>query len=224
MMATKKTTLAAARELPARQTAHEFVRETLRLAILRGELSGGSRLVQADIAEELRVSITPVREALRDLATEGVIRLDPHRGAVVGELTLGELDEIMRLRRILEIDVMRLAAELISPEQIAAARTIHEAMLVAPDPATWATLNREFHLSIYRAAEKKRQFEMVRSLIDSSMLYVNRAQRQPASRKRANEDHGALLDLLAVRDIDGVQERLREHIMIPLRTIRSEAL
>ena len=223
-MTTKKPRLAAARALPARQTAHEFVRETLRLAILRGELSGGSRLVQADIAEELRVSITPVREALRDLATEGVIRLDPHRGAVVGELTLDELDEIMRLRQILEIDAMRLAAERISSEQIEAARKIHEEMLIAPDPATWATLNREFHLLIYRAADKTRLYEMVRSLIDASMLYVNHAQHQPASRKRANDDHGILLDLLAARDVDGVQESLREHIMIPLRTIRSEEL
>ena len=62
-------------------SAHELARETLRQAILRGQLPGGARLVQADLAVHLRVSTTPVREALRDLATEGLIVLDRHWGA-----------------------------------------------------------------------------------------------------------------------------------------------
>jgi DNA-binding transcriptional MocR family regulator len=78
----------------SRRTAHEYVRDTLRQAILRGSVTGGTRLVQADIAARLGVSTTPVREALRDLATEGLIHLDAHRGAVVRELTYQELIEI----------------------------------------------------------------------------------------------------------------------------------
>jgi DNA-binding GntR family transcriptional regulator len=69
-----------------RRTAHEYVRNSLREGILRGSLVGGTRLVQSEIASELEVSTTPVREALRDLATEGLVQLDAHRGAVVLQL------------------------------------------------------------------------------------------------------------------------------------------
>ena len=82
-----------------RRTAHEFVKDSLRRAILRGDLSGGARLIQADLAAMLNVSTTPVREALRDLATEGLITLDRHRGGVVRELNWLELMEEIRLIR-----------------------------------------------------------------------------------------------------------------------------
>jgi DNA-binding GntR family transcriptional regulator len=80
------------------QTAHEFARATLRHAILTGQIPGGSRLVQTDLAAQLSLNTTPVREALRDLATEGLIRFDPHRGAVVHRLTQREVDEVYRIR------------------------------------------------------------------------------------------------------------------------------
>ena len=67
---------ADAANLQGRRTAHEFVKDSLRRAILRGELSGGARLIQSELASTLNVSTTPVREALRDLATEGLITLD----------------------------------------------------------------------------------------------------------------------------------------------------
>src|SRR5688500_20338979 len=101
-----------------RQTAHEFVRETLRKAILRGDLPGGSRLVQADIAARLKVSTTPVREALRDLATEGMITLDPHRGGVVRELNWDDMQEIVMIRHALGPQINRLPIERISIDEI----------------------------------------------------------------------------------------------------------
>src|SRR5690242_7828107 len=85
-----------------RRTAHEFVRESLRRAILRGDLTGGERLIQADIAATLEVSTTPVREALRDLAAEGLISLDRHRGGVVRGLNWEDMEEIRKIRHQLE--------------------------------------------------------------------------------------------------------------------------
>ena len=94
--------LAGAGYAGTRKTAHEFVREVLRRAILSGELTGSTRLVQAELAATLEVSTTPVREALRDLASEGLIRFDPHRGAVVEELSRDELNEVYAIRKVLE--------------------------------------------------------------------------------------------------------------------------
>src|SRR3990172_11947171 len=85
-----------------RQTAHEFVRGVLRRAILNGELASGSRLVQAELAAMLDVSTTPVREALRDLATEGLVQFDPHRGAIVSELSSEDVHAISAFRTVLD--------------------------------------------------------------------------------------------------------------------------
>jgi DNA-binding transcriptional regulator YhcF (GntR family) len=87
---------------PKRQTAHQYVVESLRNAIVEGVLTPGTRLIQAAIAEELEVSTTPVREALQDLAAEGLVRLDPHRGAIVYGFDLAECREIYELRMLLE--------------------------------------------------------------------------------------------------------------------------
>ncbi len=106
------------------RTAHEFVRETLRKAILRGDLTGGSRLIQADLAARLEVSTTPVREALRDLATEGLITLDRHRGGVVRELNWDDMDEIRRIRDSLDPLSIDLAVQGMTDAQLEQAESL----------------------------------------------------------------------------------------------------
>src|SRR5687767_15583832 len=101
-----------------RRTAHEFVKDSLRRAILRGDLSGGARLIQADLAAMLNVSTTPVREALRDLATEGLITLDRHRGGVVRELNWQEMEAIRLIRHQLEPLAVRLVVENITDAEL----------------------------------------------------------------------------------------------------------
>lgn len=172
-----------------RQTTHEHVRERLRQAILSGQLPSGTRLVQADIARELGVSITPVREALRDLANEQIIRLDAHRGGIVHELTDRELDEILDLRLLLEVEAMRRAAVLITPAQLERARAFHEEMQATDQTAEWVMLNRRFHITLYEAAERPRLLGIVRNLLDASVMYVTAAEAHvPNHRERAGRD------------------------------------
>ena len=73
------------------RTNYEFARQTLRAEILEGRLGPGTKLIQTELAARLDVSTTPVREALQDLAREGLVLLDPHRGAFVRELSLDEV-------------------------------------------------------------------------------------------------------------------------------------
>ena len=111
-----------------RRTAHEFVRESLRRAILRGDLTGGSRLIQGEVAATLNVSTTPVREALRDLATEGLITLDRHRGGTVRELDWDDMEEIGMVREALDPLAVRLFCERITDEQLREAESLWRQM------------------------------------------------------------------------------------------------
>ena len=200
----------------SRQTAHEFVRETIRQAILSGDIPSGTRLVQADLAEQLEVSTTPVREALRDLASEGLIQFDAHRGGIVHEISNEELQEVYDLRMLLEVEAMRLAAAKITPDQLAQARAIHERMLSDPWSAAWVTLNRDFHLTIYAAAQSPRLLAILKGLLDASVMYVSAASMQkPALRERANKDHAAILDALEAHDVEKAAEHIAAHMNIP---------
>ena len=195
-----------------RATAHELVRSTLRSAILRGTLPGGTRLRQNDIATQLQVSTTPVREALRDLATEGLVDLDPHRGAVVHELGLVELREVYDLRRVLEPVAMRRAAASLRPETLARADELQRRMDTETDLVAWVDLNRRFHATLLDDGDRPRLRGILRTLQDSAAPYVglllqNRA-RDP---DEANAEHRELLDALRAGDGD----RARRHHRAP---------
>ena len=95
------------------QTRQKVVVSRLREAILRGSFAPGERLDQKEISERLKVSRSPVREALRTLAAEGLVEVIPHRGAVVAELSPDELEEIVAIRSVLEGMAARLA---VTPE------------------------------------------------------------------------------------------------------------
>lgn len=206
-----------------RQTAHEFVRETLRQAILNGDLAGGTRLVQAELAERLEVSTTPVREALRDLASEGLIQFDPHRGGVVSEIKIEELEEIYNLRILLEVEAVRLATENMTSECLDRARAIHERMQSVPQSAEWVMLNREFHMTIYEASNSPRLVAILQGLIDSSMMYVGAAWRVlPDIREQGGADHEELLNQLAAGDAEGAASVIKRHMTIATSILRSD--
>jgi DNA-binding GntR family transcriptional regulator len=206
-----------------RRTAHEFVREALRQRILDGTLGGGSRLVQADIATQLQASTTPVREALRDLATEGLIRLDAHRGATVVSLDMDDLREVYELRRTLEPLAMRWAATRITDEELDRAAALQERMDVEREVATWVSLNGAFHAVLSDAARSPRLSSMLQRLREGSARYVGLsfAFRQ-GQLEHGNADHHRLLDALRRRDADAAATTIVEHLESTLSAIESE--
>ena len=200
-----------------RRTAHEFVRETLRSAILRGDLGGGARLIQADIAERLDVSTTPVREALRDLATEGLITLDRHRGGVVRELNWDDMQEIVAVRRQLEPLAVREAMQHVTEEELARAEAFAEQMTDLSKPGQWVEMNHRFHFVFHDATRSMRLAAILKGLQDAAGMYVAQAQRwQPQLRRRANEDHFALLAAFRNRDIEEAIAIQHRHVAVPI--------
>ena len=196
-----------------RQTAHEYVRSVVRRAILNGELTSGSRLVQADLAARLDVSTTPVREALRDLATEGLVQFDSHRGAIVTELSEDDLHDIYELRLVLEPLAMRQAAGKVSDELLERLRRLHARMLDEPHAAEWVDHNRVFHMAVYETAASPRLAAIIRNLQDASVMYIGASlHSQPSLRDEANEDHAVILDALERRDVEAAVEAVERHL------------
>jgi DNA-binding GntR family transcriptional regulator len=205
-----------------RLTAHESVRETLRNAILSGALPGGTRLVQADIAAQLKVSTTPVREALRDLASDQLIRFHPHRGAVVHELDLDELREIYEIRKALEPLAIRLAASRITKKQLQEVADLLSRMGKETHAGAWVGLNRKFHELIELAADSPRLAALVKSVQDSAALYVAHAVHlDPGRIKKGNADHRAILAALRAGDGEKAADLLRAHLDTTMWSILS---
>jgi DNA-binding GntR family transcriptional regulator len=185
------------------RTAQDLVKETVRRAILRGDLPGGARLVQADLANQLGVSTTPIREALRDLAGAGLITLDRNRGGVVRELNLQELEEIREITEQLRRLAVTLAVHGITDEHLREAEELADQMDAETDLASWVDLNLRFHFIFFEATGRDRLTAILKSLEEATTLYVAQVQQwHPEFRSGANAIHRSLIAAYRARDID----------------------
>jgi DNA-binding GntR family transcriptional regulator len=194
-----------------------MVRATLRSAILRGDLPGDARLVQTEIASQLGVSTTPVREAMRDLASDGLITLDSHRIGTVRKPDWAEMLEIVEIRRNLERYAISLSMERIADQEMDRARQLAEELSEEEDLGSWVQKNGEFHSIFHRATGTSRLAGILVSLESAGGMFTAQAQRlHPDIRQRAVRDHFALLDAYESKDLDAAFAVQYEHISLPL--------
>lgn len=207
----------------ARRTTHEYVRDTIRGAIVRGEFGGGARLIQSELAANLKVSTTPVREALRDLATEGLITLDRGRGGIVRELNWSEMEDLRLIRNQLEPLAIRLACERITKEQLDAADQLRQEMNREEDLGRWTDLNRRFHMVFHEATAVPRLIKVLKGLEEAAAVYVAQAQRwHPEIRRRANSEHQVVLDAYRTGDVDLLVDLMASHAAMSLEMTGGE--
>ncbi|MFC0645216.1 GntR family transcriptional regulator [Cellulomonas phragmiteti] len=194
-------------------TAHVWVRERIREAIFSGVYAPGARLVQGEIADRFGTSVTPVREAMRDLANDGLIEVHPQRAATVRDVDLDEAVEINEMRLLLEPLAARRAAERITEPELAALRRAEHEMEAAPDHATWLELNRRFHLEVIAYARSPRLGEVLRNLRQISSFYLAALVRaQGGDREKSAREHRELLDAFAQHDGDRAAEVMTRHL------------
>lgn len=206
-----------------RATAVDLVRETLRSAILRGDLPGGSRLVQTEIASQLEVSTTPVREAMRDLASEGLITLDSHRIGTVSKPDWDEMTEIVVIRRALERAAIESWMKNLTPEDAERARALADELAGVENTGTWVQKNNEFHTIFHRAASTRRLGNILIALERAGGVFVAQAQRLvPEVRERAIADHCALLEAYEARNVDRAYEIQHDHVNLPLEALSAQ--
>ena len=194
-------------------TAHAWVRDRIREAIFSGVYPPGTRLVQGEIAERFGTSVTPVREAMRDLANEGLINVHPQRAATVREVDLDEAVEINEMRLQLEPLAARRAAQRITPEELTALRRTEQEMESAPDHATWLEVNRRFHLEVIACARSPRLGEVLHNLRQISSFYLAALVRaQGGDREKSAREHRELLDALEQGDGDRAAAIMTQHL------------
>jgi DNA-binding GntR family transcriptional regulator len=194
----------------APRTAHAYAYESLRSQILAGEVAPGTPLVQANLARDLGVSMTPVREALRDLATEGLVTLSPHRGAIVTKLDVSDAQEIHRIRLKLEPDATAMAVEAITDDVLAEAELLFQRMSEA-SAGEWVALNRQFHILLLSTTPSPRLRGILSSLLEAAALYVGVAM----SHRRGPDpqlEHRQILDAYHRRDPEGAAAAAATHI------------
>jgi DNA-binding GntR family transcriptional regulator len=200
------------------RTATDYVSDSLRRSILNGDLVGGTRLSLAEIASTFDVSTTPVREALRELSFEGLVRIDSYRGGVVSPVTKAEVEEIVRIRSVLEPIAAREAVEGMTPKILEEAQKILDEMAASDSWDVWVQGNRAFHRKLYEASSSRRLVELIKSLQDTQVVFVSATLRKsPMLKETATRDHDEMIASIRAGDADRLIEVTLRHLTIPIR-------
>lgn len=195
------------------RTKEEQVADYLRERIISGVFPRGSRLKQAEIAEQLRLSITPVREALKLLEAEGYISGDSYRGARVVPFDAGASAEILQLRLLLESQLVRAAIERITTEDIAELRILADDFaksFESGDRATARGINYRFHRQLYDIAQLPQTLHFVQILWARYPFdLINSASGRG---EHAVREHEEILQAFASGDASAAMLAMRKHI------------
>jgi DNA-binding GntR family transcriptional regulator len=195
-----------------RSTIREATRDALRDLIIGGKVDVTKPLRQDELAARLGISRTPLREALHALASEGLVTVDPHRGAMVTQPSVQQLLELYEIREQLEVLAGRKVVGATTPEHVAAMKALHERMGVVSDPVEWAELNQRFHATLYARCDNRELVSLIETLGARAKFYVRIlvSTRPPAV--AAHRDHGEMLRALEQRDADAMENAIRQHL------------
>jgi DNA-binding GntR family transcriptional regulator len=202
--------------LGSRRNLREEITETLRAAVISGELRPGVVYSAPSLATQFGVSPTPVREAMLDLAGEGLVDTVRNKGFRVTELSDHDLDELSELRALIEVPTVgRIAAAGVSPAVLDELRPLAaeiEAAAARGDLIAHVAADMEFHLRLLALAGNRHLVETVRSLRARSRIYGLRSLADRGALVPSAHEHADLLDLLAAGDADGAERLMRGHL------------
>lgn len=209
-------------EADAANRAHA-IRAALERDIVSGVLEPGSKLEQESLAERFGVSRTPVREALKLLASGGLVEIKPNKGACVVQLTVVGLAEMFETMAFLESACAALACRRHSREDCAALNAAHESCGRASrrgDPEAFYRANVEFHECIYRASHNSFLEEQTIALRNRLEAYRRESTFHPGLMARSMDEHGRMLQAILAMDEEGASRQMCLH----LDTLRNDAI
>lgn len=193
----------------------DVVFNTLRQAILRGELEPGERLPEIQLADKLGVSRTPIREAIRKLELEGLVIMIPRKGAVVAEITEKSLRDVLEVRRALEELSVKLACEKIQEEELeelkVAAKEFEDALKTG-DVTAYAEADVKFHDIIYHTTDNERLIQLLNNLSEQMYRYRVEYLKREDSHETLLAEHQYIIEMLKRRDVKRAVEAVCTHV------------
>ncbi|WP_418960701.1 GntR family transcriptional regulator [Streptomyces tritici] len=199
----------------AQERLRDQVGHALRAALIAGELKPGGVYSAPGLAAELGVSATPVREAMLDLAREGLVEPVRNKGFRVTEVSEKELDQCTELRMLIEVPTVVRITELATTDQLEGLRPLAEEIVAkarAHDLIGYLEADRRFHLTLLGLAGNDRLVETVGDLRKRSRLYGLTGLDEAGKLVSSAEEHVELLDLMLARDVAGVESCMLRHL------------
>ncbi len=193
----------------------DVVFNTLRKAILTGQLKPGDRLMEVHLAKRLGVSRTPIREAIHKLEQEGLVTMIPRRGAEVARITERSLQDVLEVRRALDALSVELACERITAEQIGELTKACEQFEQAThsgDTAAVAKADVAYHDIIVKAAGNRRLQQLVNNLAEQMYRYRFVYLKDISQHEMLVKEHQEILQYIRKRDKEGASQAARKHI------------
>jgi DNA-binding GntR family transcriptional regulator len=198
-----------------RAALHEQAAQRLRQMLVEGRIAPGAKLNERELSELLKISRTPLREGIKMLAAEGLVELLPHRGAVAVSLSEADVLNTFEVMAGLEGQSGELAAQRITPHELAEIQAMHFEMLAAytrRDLSAYYTLNARIHNAI-SAAAKNPVLAQVYNQVNARLQALRFRSNQDGEKwKRAVKEHERMIEALATRDSAGMRDVLLSHL------------
>lgn len=193
----------------------DVVFNTLRQAILRGELKPGERLMEIQLANKLGVSRTPIREAIRKLELEGLVLMIPRKGAEVADITEKSLRDVLEVRKALEELSVQLACEKITEEEIKELEKAAEEfkkILKSDDITEVAEADVRFHDVIYMATDNQKLIQLLNKLREQMYRYRVEYLKNPKVHQKLIREHEEIIRHIKNREKEAATEIVCKHI------------
>lgn len=209
-------------KLDTYQPLRDVIFETLRKAIINGDIKPGERLMEVALAEQMGVSRTPVREAIRRLEAEGLVTMIPRKGTHVSEVTVKDIMDVLEVRAALDRLATGLAAKNIKPNHIKTIENIHKQFLNCVDKNNIEGAIRkdiEFHDVIYSIAGNPRLITVSSSLREQICRFRVMYMSDSIIAENVGQEHGEMLDALRSNEDKRAAELAEQHIKHQMETI-----
>ncbi|MHB1652478.1 MAG: GntR family transcriptional regulator [Desulfitobacteriaceae bacterium] len=211
-------------KLDSYKPLREIVFDSMREAIISGVLKPGERLMEIQLADEMGVSRTPIREAIRKLELEAFVVMIPRKGAYVAGVSLKDMADVFEIRAALEGLAAGLAAERITEEEL---EQMERVLLFdeseEPDLEKVVESDTDFHALVYKSSRNERLVQILGNLREHFQRFRSTSLAVPGRIKLAIEEHRTIVEALGRHDVAEAQELATAHI-VTAENVMFEAL